>query len=174
MIFINKGVSLIELLVTLLVFAILMFIAVPHMNQVFAEMETKKVESNIRTLISSTKQNAYIHHERLVICGSTDGQSCDAMGWSKQVLVFIDHKVKNRLREPDEAITHRLTFNLKYGNLIWQGARAQNPVFQPDSGLPRGANGTFKYCSKNYNKHFYLLMSDMGHIRLEKQKDCSS
>lgn len=168
----QHGITLIELMITLLVLAILMFIAAPHMSQVFAEMETKKVESNIRTLVAYTKQNAYIHRERLGICGSMDGESCHITGWSKKILVFKDNKVKNRLREPNETIVHSISVELKYGDLKWQGARAQNPVFQPDSGLPRGANGTFKYCSRNYKKHFNLLMSDMGHIRLEKQKDC--
>ena len=168
----EKGVTLIELLIVLAVLGITLVFAVPHFAQVLAEMEAKKVESNLRTLLSHGKQQAYIHRQRIAVCGSDDGTTCNKTGWSKGVIVFKDTQVANRNRDSEEKIIQQISFNLKYGTLNWQGALDQNPAFQPDSGLPRGANGKFKYCSTHYKKHFNLIMSDMGHLRLEKQNTC--
>ena len=168
----NKGISLIELLVTLALFSILVIISIPYFSQVFSEIEAKKTTSSIRTLVSYAKHNAYIKRDRLAICGSTDGISCSNVGWSDTLLLFKDNISKNRLRDNNEEILQRLNLNLKHGELSWKGARGQNPVFHPDSGLPRGGNGSFTYCSIKHTKHFNLIMGDMGHVRQKKIDKC--
>ena len=169
----NKGITLLELLITLILIGILVVIATPYFSHLFAKLEAKKTASSLRTVVSYAKHNAYLKRDRLVICGSVDGISCNKAAWSNSLLVFKDNKNKNRLRESNEEIVQRIDLNLKHGQLSWKGAGDQNTIFHADSGLPRGGNGTFKYCSHHPNNHFNLILSDMGHLRQEKLKTCS-
>ena len=166
------GVTLIELLITLAVLCILSAFALPYLQKRLAAMEAFKVESNLRLMLSQAKQQAYLERQRLAICATHDGQTCDSQAWSKQMIVFRDHANANRIREPQEVIKTYVVIDAKYGHLAWQGSGGNNPVFHADSGLPRGGNGTFKYCSNYPEYHFHLLMSDMGNVRIVKPLSC--
>lgn len=171
----NRGFTLIEILIVVAIIAILATVGIPYMSNVLARLEARKVESIINTLTTHSKQQSYLHHQRISLCGSQDGSSCNPNRWSKSIIVFHDNQNKNRVRDTNERILQTINLELKYGTLTWSGAGrsvVNNPTFQPDSGLPRGSNGTFRYCSYEHANHFAMIMSDMGHVRANRQITC--
>jgi structural maintenance of chromosome 4 len=52
------------------------------------------------------------------------------------------------------------------------GKKQNSIIFQGSSGLPIESNGSFIYCSYDQLKNFKLILSKMGHTRLEDLKNC--
>ena len=50
------------------------------------------------------------------------------------------------------------------------GKKQNSIVFQGSSGLPIESNGSFMYCSYDQLKNFKLVLSKMGHVRVEELK----
>lgn len=166
------GITLIELIVTIAIISILASVAFPFSHSLFARFEAKKTISTLETVLIHTKHQAYLYHYRAAICGSNDAVYCSSGNWNKYILVFKDTTL-NRIRDNNESILQIIPLSLKYGNLNWSGASARNVVFHADSGLPRGSNGSFTYCSHQYsNLNIRLFLSDMGHYRTEKINTC--
>lgn len=173
-----KGISWIELLVVVLIVAIIAAWAVPHVRSWLTNMESYKVASTIKTLLNHSKYEAYTHKERIALCGSTDQISCDESGWGKNILIFNDihgttaSDSPDRIRQPDEKILQVHPINIKNGTLVWKGAGSKNVIFQADTGLPRGSNGSFYYCTPDGKYSTRIVLSYMGHTRIEALKEC--
>lgn len=165
------GFTLVELMVTLAILSIIVITALPNFQNLMASLEAKRVSTSLSTFIRNSKQRAYVHHQRIGLCGSSNSSSCDRTGWSTGMIMFHDNNA-NRLRDSSEQIFDQIRFNLKYGTLSWQGVgRTNSLLFQPDTGLPRGSNGSFTYCSQN-NLHQNVILSNMGHVRVERITTC--
>ncbi len=72
-----------------------------------------------------------------------------------------------------EQILHIDALNLKYGNLSWRGALSSPSVtYQAHTALPIGSNGSFYYCSAQLSSQQRIVLSKMGHIRVESLPSC--
>lgn len=164
-----QGFTLIELMVTIAIFVIISALAIPFFKNLLSEWESKTVSTDLVRILHQNKHHAFMNHQRLGMCGSSDLQNCDN-AWNKGIIVFSDQKVMNRLKEADETIVHAFRLDLKHGSLTWNGfGLANNLVFQADNGLPRGSQGSFVYCSQHQDHSFKLILSQMGHARIEEQ-----
>ncbi|MFC4953840.1 GspH/FimT family protein [Acinetobacter puyangensis] len=162
-----SGFTLIELMITILILVVIITISAPHFSSIFALIESKKVSTTIQTVLRESRDYAFSHRKRIAICGSHNGITCDEQAWGMGLLVFHD-KTSNRIRDPHEDIYQFLHFDLKYGNLNWKGfGIGGNIVFQPDTGLPRGSNGSFYYCANLSENTRRIVVSPMGHSRIE-------
>ncbi|TXJ09262.1 MAG: prepilin-type N-terminal cleavage/methylation domain-containing protein [Acinetobacter sp.] len=162
-----KGFTLVELMIGIVVLMIIVSIAIPAYHTTMARLEAQRITTLIQTVLRESRSHAFTQHQRLAICGSLDGQICDANAWDQGLLIFHD-QTANRLRDPQEPIHQFIKLQLKYGAFSWRGfGVATNILFQPDTGLPRGSNGSFKYCAKNEINSRKIILSDMGHSRVE-------
>lgn len=170
----HLGLSLLELLITLMIISVFVLIAVPSFSHYRARLEYQNLYYAIHQQIQIARSQALISHQDVVICSSNDLIHCQNKQWSTGLLVYIDIN-KDRLLNPDEIIISRLDTDLKFGNLNWYG-NASHPeqlVFQSDTGLPRGSNGRFRYCSLSHsNLHVDLQLSQMGHLRSSPTEAC--
>lgn len=164
------GITLVELMITIAILAIVAVVAVPSFQAVMANLEANRVQSTMRSVIQDSKHRAFTNRQRITICGSSNLQDCDAQ-WSTGFIIFNDLN-KNKFKDANEDIINKHTFNLKHGTLTWRApSRNKTLFFQPDTGLPRGSNGSFTYCA-NSNKHQKVIVSMMGHARHETATSC--
>jgi type IV fimbrial biogenesis protein FimT len=70
------GLSLVELMVTLFVMAILMVIAVPRFRDVMARGDVAKAMNSLSADMQFARGQAASQHRFVSICRSTDGKSC--------------------------------------------------------------------------------------------------
>lgn len=107
----------------------------------------------------------------MTLCASLDLINCHH-NWNNGMIGFLDIN-NNRLRDPDEILLYAVPLNYKYGNLDWRGTLRVNSVtFQGDTGLPRGSNGSFFYCSSSPKYHKRIRLSSMGNITPEDISTC--
>ena len=168
----KTGFTLIELIVTLAILAIITSIALPYFHETMAKQEIKKITHTLVSSIQLAKSHAAIHHTNVVICPSQNKVNCQANHWNSGFIVFLDTN-KNRQADTGEKIISTESTELQYGNLNWRGTLSiPSLTFQAENGLPNGSNGSFYYCSIYQQPHYKIVLSRMGHTRIENPLSC--
>lgn len=86
-----KGFTLIELMVTLAVAAIVLGIAIPSFNQTMRNNSSSALGSELAGALNYARSEAVKRAKRVSICASNDGATCLAAdNWEEGWLVFID------------------------------------------------------------------------------------
>lgn len=169
---ITRAFTIVELIICIAMIAILVSIALPYFHEYRSKQEAKSIPIKLSQINRYARSQAAVFHQNIVICPSQDSLSCQANQWNKNMLVFID-KNKNRQVDVDEQILHIDALNLKYGNLSWRGTLSLPSVtYQAHTALPIGSNGSFYYCSTHLSSQQRIVLSKMGHIRIESLSSC--
>ncbi|MCI3879176.1 MULTISPECIES: GspH/FimT family protein [Acinetobacter] len=166
------GLTLIELLTTLGILAILTTFAVPYFREIMISNEVAHLKRILTIHIQKAKTDAQLHHKNVMLCPSSDAIHCDH-DWNKGFIGFIDSN-RNRQRDLEETLLFTIALNHKYGHLSYRafGNIPDSIIFQSSNGLPLASNGSFIYCSTSPNYHTKILLSRMGNIRFEKLSHC--
>lgn len=85
----QQGLTLIELMVTMAVLAVIAAVAIPNFNIMMANNRALTLGEDVATALNFARTEAVKRGERVSLCGSTDGAACDgsfADGW----LVVVD------------------------------------------------------------------------------------
>lgn len=93
----EKGFTLIELMITIALLAILLFVAVPNFSGFVASSRLAASKELLISSISLARSEAIKRGDRVAVCRTTDGATCagtsQAAGnedWSEGWLVFLD------------------------------------------------------------------------------------
>ncbi|MDR2248327.1 GspH/FimT family pseudopilin [Acinetobacter sp.] len=168
----SPGFTIIELSITLVILMIMSIIAIPLYHQIMASIELKNTPRILTIHIQKAKYDAIIRHKNIVICPSSDQLVCNT-NWNNNLISFVDNN-RNLQHDVNEELLSSIDLNHHYGSMKLQrfGKKQNSIVFQGNSGLPIESNGNFIYCSYNQLKNFKLILSKMGHVRLEELKNC--
>ncbi|UTO20152.1 MULTISPECIES: GspH/FimT family pseudopilin [Acinetobacter] len=165
------GFTISELLIVITIFSVLIWIAIPSFQELLIKNEANQIKKVLTIHIQKAKSEAQIRHKNVTLCASLDLINCHH-NWNNGMIGFLDIN-NNRLRDPDEILLYAVPLNYKYGNLDWRGTLRVNSVtFQGDTGLPRGSNGSFFYCSSSPKYHKRIRLSSMGNITPEDISTC--
>jgi len=86
-----QGFTLIELMLTLTVAAIVLGIAIPSFNQTMLNNSSASLGSELSVALNYARSEAVKRAKRVSICASDNGTSCLAINnWDKGWLVFVD------------------------------------------------------------------------------------
>ena len=168
----KNGFTLLELIISCAILAILIIIGLPYFQDIMAKQEINKISHQILANIQLAKSHAAIQQSNVVICATQNQRSCQANQWQLGFIVFLDSNKNRQLDIQEQIIATELT-NLKYGTLNWRGTLSIPSVtFQAPNGLPIGSNGSFYYCSTYNQPHYRFVLSNMGHVRIEYPRTC--
>lgn len=166
----TRGLTLIELLITLSLIVILSLLAVPSLNSVLHKNRPEVALKQIKRQIFLSRSYAITHDKYISICGLVHNK-CHKDLWHESLTSFVDTN-RNHVLDADEQVLYVIDrINIK-DELSYPRHAI---TFKPDGSLKGLANGTFVYCSFDYvGKPIGLEMSinNAGRARLRDTKRC--
>lgn len=85
----SKGVTLIELLITLIVLAIVVAIGAPNMNSLMVNMDIRATSDRLVNLLSYARGEAVANSVDLRVCpANSDNDACSGSNWSNSWIVI--------------------------------------------------------------------------------------
>ena len=168
-----KAFTLIELLITLIILAIIVSLALPHFHRFKENQERAQILPIVRQAVSLAKINATTYHSTVIICPSSTYEHCENNKWNSGFIIFVDQN-NNKKFDEQEKLIHSIPLDLHYGSFDWNGGITSKDAisFQSDSGLPRGSIGHFRYCSASSESDLIIPLSMMGQTRLDESATC--
>lgn len=157
------GFSLIELMITISVAAILFGIAVPQFSSVTQNARINSARNGLFTAFQLARTEAITRRVHVVVCASAEGEVCSA-AWDRGALVFVDSN-RNRQRESSEKLLTQFSPDA-FKNLNVYGSRRLTS-FGPD-GRSSGSNQTLAICAPGRNDGLSVVISNAGRVRMGK------
>lgn len=163
--------SLIELLITVALMAILAAFAAPSIEQMLQRYERIKVERITQQLLQEGRNTAFSLRQRIIICGSREAGPCNAAEWKSGMLMFHDVNLDNRFTPEIDTLLRFEPLNLKYGTWQWIGGANFSTFvrFEHTSGMPHASFGSFHYCDFEQKDLFRLVMRNTGVLRKDNK-----
>lgn len=159
-----QGLTLIELVITLTIFAILASIATPSIIGQLAAMEAKKVRHEITNTLKSAKAESLIRHQNVFVCLIDESHHCKKDG-NHALLMFLDKNNDNKYSAGVDELLSESQLGLKYATVHLRAGNRDYTRFSADSGNPRGFMGHIKYCPKAaFDAHKYKVSFNMAGI----------
>jgi len=157
------GFTLLELLVTLSITAILFSISTPSFKEMILESQADSAINHISRLIRLARNIAVTQGTTSTLCPSSDGKKCDGE-WKEGVLLFTDKNKNSVVDGKDSVIQFSHPF-IEQGDLTLKSLR--NLIQFSAKGTPQGTIGSFIYCPSDNNiQHAKaLILSFQGRLR---------
>jgi len=148
-----KGFTLIELMVSVSIVAILTAIAAPSFSDFIVEMRVDNEISRLQRLLLTARNHAITMQSPVTLCPLNEQNQCTSQ-WQDEIGVFIDSN-DNKIYEPasNEVLIAMKDFAFE-GDRLQYGLRRNRIKFAPTGRTTGwGSNGTLKYCPRNHNDH---------------------
>lgn len=139
----QKGLSLVEALIVVLMVSIIATIAVPAWQRMIQRQSVNAIAMRLEHLIAQSHDVSLLKHQVVTLCGATDGEHCDG-NWH-QVILFLDANKRRAVTAPQSLIArqqfdHAIDITLK--------AFPSKKYLSFDAkGLLNNSNGTFTVSS---------------------------
>ncbi len=85
-----QGFTLLELLVTMAIVAIMALVAVPNLQTAISNSQQSSCLNDVVTMLNLARSEAVTRQTDVVACASTDQTTCDVKAFEKGWLVYID------------------------------------------------------------------------------------
>lgn len=165
-----KGFTLIELMITLAVAAILLGLTAPSFNDLIKDSRLTTQINGLSASINLARSESIKRSLTVTICKSDNGTACGG-NWNEGWIVFEDINGDGAVDTGDTII--RVNSALTSGNtLVFPG---KNRITYQSDGFAIGYNSTFKLCDdRGYTRAKGLVVSNSGRVRTADSSDLTS
>lgn len=180
----NAGFTLIELMVTVVLAAIILTIGVPSFRTTIQNNSRVAQVNEFIGVLNLARSEAAKRGFRVIICRSTDGENCatDTTGvWENGWIVFVDQNQDGDFNpytpdnQPDSTdvlnVQHSIArnFSLRDGSNFTQWvAYLPNGVSIGSTGL---GTGTFRLCdSRGVDQARFIVINSTGRVRVREKE----
>ena len=146
----SKGLTLLELIITISLFMILISIGVPSFFQTIEQQRSDTTIANIRRTYQFAREYAITNKRNVYFCGSDTLTECKR-AWKKYTVVFIDTD-GNQHPSPSE-ILHTTQLNLKKASMKTRGSSNKIHAVLTASGTAK-YTGSMIYCPASGDADF--------------------
>lgn len=140
-----RGFSLVELLVTITIMAIVTTMAVPSVISQLKKMESERTAQQLQSFFSEGRQDALIYQQLITLCLANASNQCVNDG--TYLLRFIDKDDNHIFDASRDTLRYRTPLNLRYGRLHSSlGVNRTYIKLQANTGRAVGYLGHISYC----------------------------
>ena len=166
----TRGLTLIELLITLAIVGILLAGATPSMTEFIQNNRAVTQINELQASLSLARNEAIRRNNNITICRSATTLSCSG-DWTNGWIVFVDDDFDGIVDDGDEVLS--VHGHLTGGNTL---AFSQTRVIYANSGMARsGSNGTFVLCdARGTTNSMGIIVGVSGRPRLATSGDIGS
>lgn len=143
-----KAFTLLELMVSLSVVSILAAIAIPNLTPFLVKMRVDNEISELHRMLLITRNTAINNGQKTILCPLDSSSKCTTQ-WQNSLSVFIDFNNNKQLDVNETVIKTKAA--ITSGDLLVYAKGRNKITFKPTGHLSGLANGTFRYCPKDYN-----------------------
>ncbi len=155
----DQGFTLIELMITLALLAIVANIAVPALDDLITRNRQQALMEQVASVLNNARAEAILQRRTIEVCGSNDGKTCSA-NWANGWLV----------RTSDDRVL-QLTQLPSHDALRWKGFQ-HSIRFRGNGSTPTG-NGRFYQCHKQ-EVAWQLVLNRQGRLKQSTAADNAS
>ncbi|MES1930385.1 type-4 fimbrial pilin related signal peptide protein [Salinisphaera dokdonensis CL-ES53] len=167
-----RGFTLLELLVTIAVAAILLAIAIPSYRSVVQRNAMAATVNDLVGDLNYARSQAVTRGQRVYVCKSSGNSACNAGGdWSQGWLVYVPDPDSTT---PTRANTLRVRGALEGQITISGNNNVDSVAFFDPNGFAMGSIGTFTANADSTAQQTEIVISGTGRIRTEKTVETSS
>ncbi|MAS09307.1 GspH/FimT family pseudopilin [Salinisphaera sp.] len=162
----TRGFSLLELLVTIAVAAILLAVAIPSYRSVVQRNAMAATVNDLVGDLNYARSQAVTRGQRVFMCKSGGNSTCNADGdWSQGWLVYAPDPGTTT---PTRANTLRVRGALEGQITISGNNNITSEVFFDPNGFAMGSIGTFTAQGESVTRRTEVVISSTGRIRTEQ------
>lgn len=163
----HAGFTLIELVTTTAVMAILAGIALPSMRPFIERQRTSAAVTSLMAHMQLARMAAIARNRRAVLCPTQDGRHCEAgTDWSQGWMLFVDDDGNRRPDAGDDILRVELEPTSRHLRITSSAGR-QQLRYLPD-GTSAGANLTLSICNGRGELLAKVIVNNMGRPRSER------
>lgn len=141
----RRGFTIIELLVTLAIAALLGYLAAPPFTDLIQRMETTSRVNAIIGLVRFARQAAVTQRRWVALCPAV-GEACrDGGDWSRGIMVFADLNRDGSRQASEPVLAYQSELD-PGERLLWRAFRNRNYLQFRTEGYTNWQNGSFLYC----------------------------
>jgi len=167
----QKGLTLLELIMSTTILLILTTIALPNMSSFIATMRVDNEISMLQRLLFTARNSAINSGERVIVCPLTSGGKCTTE-WHKELSVFIDNNNNKTFDSANNEILLVTKSAINTGDKLIYGKGRAMVAYQPSGHLTGLSNGTFRYCPFAFeNKSRAIVVAWSGRLYASSDMD---
>ncbi|UYM15310.1 GspH/FimT family pseudopilin [Endozoicomonas euniceicola] len=167
----QSGLTLPEVVITLLISAILVSMATPTLRTLIASQRVSSVAQEIYTSFALARSEAVKRRSAVSLCASSDGVICNTSGddWSSGWVIFTDADADGVLEADDQRLK---VFSALPENLSMEWNQGVNAGFN-SKGYARKA-GSFTLCEQGLTgtEVRKVIVSLTGRVRVTEPDSC--
>jgi type IV fimbrial biogenesis protein FimT len=160
------GFTLVELLFTIAIIAILTSIAFPSIHQIAYSHQADSAYKRLFSLIQLTRIEAINRQSQVILCPTYDRINCTD-DWSQELIVFVDNNNDEKNNEEDPLLHISPKLQSSEG-LFWKASGSKRYLRFMSDGATRNQNGRLTYCFKESGNTVHprqIIVYRSGRIR---------
>ncbi len=167
---INKGFTLVELMLTVSIVAIALAVAIPAMDRWILQ---NRVNAELRSLhrdLQNARQKAIFGRQRISLCPRLGDHSC-GKDWSQGRHLFSDKDGNGQIDDGEIILASREKIP-ESDSLRWKAFAAKPYIQWLPTGITNHMNGSFVYCGQNRPEFARaVIVSKSGRTRFSRDSD---
>jgi type IV fimbrial biogenesis protein FimT len=163
---VGSGFTLIELMVTISIAAILGTLALPSYTAIMTKQRLSNENTNLMLDFVLARGEALTRSTRVTVCQSADGATCSNGGWETGRVVFVDRTTAGSIDAGDEIL--KVSAAIASGDVMSAGATTA--ISYNAAGIP-STNITIITCKSGYTGA-KLMIYPTGRLRADSHGAC--